>query len=146
MLAEYDVFILRTPIVSTLSALSFHHFDSKIRWAIFHFVGKVDWYKIVLTDIIQVLIWPMSRLWWQEKYSIERERASFTMSRHQPRYLGTNGKYWWSSVSTAVSQIGIFRVGLTFMNWNGWKMKGQNEAVNRDDYIIWKYLWWEIML
>ena len=29
------------------------------------------------------------------------EETSFTMSWHQPRYLGTNGKYWWSSVSTA---------------------------------------------
>ena len=33
-------------------------------------------------------------------------------------------------------QIGIFRVGLTFMNWTGGKMKVQNEAVKRDDYII----------
>ena len=33
-------------------------------------------------------------------------------------------------------QIGIFTVGLTFMNWNGWKMKSQDEAVKRDDYFI----------
>ena len=33
-------------------------------------------------------------------------------------------------------QIGIFRGGLTFMNWTGGKMKARNEAVNRDDYII----------
>ena len=37
--------------------------------------------------------------------------------------------------STQQRQIGIFTVGLTFMNWNGWKMKGEDEAVYRDDYM-----------
>ena len=86
-----------------------------------------------IPDTIQVLIWPMSRLWWQEKYSIER--------RHHLQCHDTNQDISGQMEnidgpqSTQQRQIGIFTVGLTFMNWNGWKMKGEDEAVYRDDYM-----------
>ena len=102
--------------------------------SIFHFVANVDWYIRKVSDIIQVLIWPMSRLWRQEKYSIER--------RHHLQCHDTNQDISGQMEnidglqSARQRQIGISRVGLTFMNWNGWKMKGQNEAVNRADCNI----------
>ena len=96
-----------------------------------------------IPDTIQVLIWPMSRLWWQEKYSIER--------RHHLQCHDTNRDISGQMEnidgpkSAQQRQIGILRVGLTFMNWNGWKMKGRDEAVNRADYMI-VFLVWEIIL
>ena len=102
--------------------------------SIFHFVANVDWYIRKVSDIIQVLIWPMSRLWRQEKYSIER--------RHHLQCHDTNQDISGQMEnidglqSARQRQIGISRVGLTFMNWNGWKMKGRDEAVNRADYMI----------
>ena len=120
-----------------LSALVYLSILPITRRSIFQFVASVDWI------IIQVLIWPMSRLWWQEKYSIER--------RHHLQCHDTNRDISGQMEnidgpkSAQQRQIGILRVGLTFMNWNGWKMKGRDEAVNRADYMI-VFLVWEIIV
>ena len=57
------------------------------------------------------------------------EEASFTMSWHQPRYLRTNGKYWWSSVGTTATDWNLeSRTDFYELEWmkdegSGWSCK-----------------------